>query len=153
MRHAGFYLYLFYSVDKRHIFCKIKPNLIRIAHEAQRIGLVLLLDENNLKTAAAKGVLKKKQPKESGAPIAYKVYPIHIPDDSPMTKFRPFESIFSKFDAKKKNWHLFAKDKKLSHPFSSMHRIKLIETILEGILIPLIHIHYVSKLNWFNFLC
>jgi hypothetical protein len=111
-------------VDKKQIFCKIKPNLIRIAHEADRIGLILLLDEEKLKQAAVKGVLKKKQPLDPNAPPAYKVLPIEIPELSPLTQMRPFENIFSRFDSKKKNWFLFARDRQLKHPFSSMHRIK-----------------------------
>jgi hypothetical protein len=128
---AGFFVYLFYSLDKTNIYCKLKVNLIRIAHEAERVELALLLDEDELKARALNGVLKKKQPKDPNVPRDYKVLPIDIPEKCDLTQMRPYESIFSRFSSMKRNWFMFKRDRNLKHPFSSMHRIKLIESILE----------------------
>jgi hypothetical protein len=89
------------------------------------------LDEDELKLRALEGVLKRKQPTDPNAPRDYKVFPINIPEECQDTQIRPYESISSRFSSSKKNWFIFKRDRTLKHPFSRMHRIKLIESILE----------------------
>ncbi|CAM9404304.1 unnamed protein product [Ectocarpus sp. 13 AM-2016] len=80
----------------------------------------MLLDETKLKRAVEQG---SKDP-----PIAGR----HITHDPTITMYRPHELIYGKYGTSQRLTPMFACKAGLEHPFSSMHRIKLLRRMVES---------------------
>eukprot|EP00904_Undaria_pinnatifida_P001081 jgi/Undpi1/10974/HiC_scaffold_30.g13275.m1 len=117
---AGLETFLYYSVQGDEIVCKIRAPLERLARYASDVEYLMLFDEGKVKRAVEEGY---KDP-----PIAGR----HITHDPTITAYRPHEYIYGKYGANTRLAHMYAAPPYLEHPFSSMHRIKLIRRMIES---------------------
>lgn len=117
---AGLETFLYYSVQRDEIVCKIRAPLERLARYASDVEYIMLFDEAKLKRAVEEG---SKDP-----PIAGR----HITHDPTITTYRPYEYIYGKYGANTRLAHMYACPPYLEHPFSSVHRIKLIRRMIES---------------------
>ena len=116
--------FLYYSIDREEIICKIRASLPVLVYEGERANFKLLLDEQSLKEAAEAGY--------SDINGKVVINPIHIAHDPSITSLRPYQYIYAKVSSSSELWPLFATSENLQHPFNSKRRIKLILGILEA---------------------
>jgi anoctamin-10/anoctamin-7 len=77
---------MFYSVDREHVFCKLRASLERIGKEADRIDYKVEFDPYEIRQIAEKGYPEQN------------VAPIFIEDTKKISKRDPYQNIFAKVD-------------------------------------------------------
>ena len=125
LNKVGLEIYSYNSIEKTDIIIKIRASVKRLSEHARSIGYSMLLDDIRLKEAAEAGI-----PNKSGGYIVQPLLINHQPD---ITEIKPHEFIYSQFPGEN-DVHilpLFAHADGLPHPFGSVHRIKLISSIIE----------------------
>ncbi|CAN0416237.1 unnamed protein product [Pylaiella littoralis] len=120
LHNAGLETFIFHSVQMDEIICKIRAPLERLATFASEVEYLMLFDEPNLKRAVERG---SDEPLISGR---------HITHDPTITMYRPHEYVYGKYSTSKRLAHLFACKPGMEHPFSSVHRIKLLRRMVES---------------------
>ncbi|CAM9486276.1 unnamed protein product [Ascophyllum nodosum] len=117
---AGLETYLYYSVQKDEIICKIRASLEVLSRYAASVEYRMLLNESALRWAVGKG---SRELKIAGRRIT------HDPD---VTPYSPYECIYGKYSTAPRLAGMYARPPYLEHPFSSVHRIKLTRRIIES---------------------
>jgi hypothetical protein len=125
---GGLETYMYYSVQKDEVYCKIRAPLPRLKQEADRSNFKLLLDPVALKSMAMMGVYDRGE---------LLVKPIKIVDEKHCSPLAPFEHIYGEYindddDNGKRIAPLYTKYAPKQAPFSGVHRRKLILQILEA---------------------
>lgn len=120
LNNAGLQTYLYYSVQRDEILCKIRATTERLGQHADTIDYKMLLDEDKLRDAAEWGMPEKG------------IAPIKIAHDPHVTHRRPHEFIYGKYDTDERLVDLYAAAPGLRHPFGSTHRIKLLLDIISS---------------------
>jgi hypothetical protein len=125
---GGLETYMYYSVQRDEVYCKVRAPLPRLKQEADRSNFNLLLDPVALKAAAMMGVYDR------GVML---VKPIKIVDEKHASPLAPFEFIYGEYindddDNGKRVAPLYTKYPPNQTPFSGVHRRKLILQILEA---------------------
>ncbi|CAM9478818.1 unnamed protein product [Ascophyllum nodosum] len=120
LHNAGLETYSFKSVQENEIIVKIRAPLERLARYAEDTRYEMLLDETKVERAMEEG---SDDPPVEGSVITH---------DPKVTKFRPHEYIYGRYRTTQRLAPMYACPSHLKHPFSSVHRIKLICSIIES---------------------
>lgn len=110
---TGLKLYLFYSSDKKYIFCKVGATIDRIKKGADELDFNILLDENYLRTQVDIG----------DTPVQ---------DEPDITLLKPYEYIYGPYEREPEFHDLFYVPPGQNHPFRTVDRIKIIMEILQS---------------------
>lgn len=119
MNEAGLETFLFYSVKKDKLICKVRAPVDRLAQHADQIDYKMKMDEERVKEVAEWGIPDKN------------IKRIFINHDPTISKRRPYEYIYARYDTEDRLRYLYEEAEGLRHPFSAMHRIKLLNDILK----------------------
>jgi anoctamin-10/anoctamin-7 len=82
---GGLEVRLFYSLQRKEIFCKIRCPLERIQRHADLVDMRLALDSEELEKLC-----------KAGRDGLWE--PLKLPDESPMTLYKPYEHIYAKYE-------------------------------------------------------
>ena len=120
IQSAGIETYLFYSVDQHEIICKLRVPPDRLMAHADQIDYRMLLDEEALKEVAEWGIPESN------------IKPIQIAHNPSVTKRNPHECIYARYDTDDRLMPLYKTATGHTHPFSAVHRIKILMDILQS---------------------
>jgi hypothetical protein len=120
LNRGGLQTFLYFSVTKDEVYCKIRAPLERLKQEGDRIDYNVRLNEEQLQQAAAAGI--------PGAGIA----PINIVDMINASHRAPYEYIYGKYDTDDRLQIVYEKYGPRRIPFRSVDRLKLILTIIDA---------------------
>ena len=118
IKAGGLETYLYYSVQRDEVYCKVRAPLPRLKQEADRCNLRLPLDPVALKNMAMMGIYDR------GVQL---VKPIKIVDEKHVTPLSPFEYIYGEYvndddEEGKRVAQLYTKYPPNQIPFSGVHR-------------------------------
>lgn len=118
LRAAGLETKLFYSLNGRMVFCKIRAPEELLKDEAQDVRMHLQLDSDELRKAAAEGIPQ------------YNIAPFPIRDIKRQYSYNPFEYIFAAYMQHTDAQKFFLKKGKFGSLFGATERLALIEHII-----------------------
>ena len=110
---TGLLTYMFYSVNKKLIFCKVGATIDRIKKAADELDFNMLLDEHYLATEVDNGE-----------------FPVQ--DEPDITLMKPYECIYGPYERENEYHDLYHCPPDSNHPFRSVDRIKLILEVLQN---------------------
>jgi len=119
LRKAGIETYLYWSAQEDEVICLLRCSVERLKEFADKVDYKMLLDKDNLKKTCNRGLPE------------FNIGAMNIEHREDITKIFPYEYIYGKFD-NAVDIDLYAKPSDLSHPFTTVHRIKLILAIIES---------------------
>ena len=125
LNNVGLETFSYLSVERDSIIVKIRASVKRLSEHATVIGYSMLLDDERLKIAAEEG-----RKDRAGN---YSVKPLKISHNPDITAIEPYKFIYSQFSAVEDEGQLplFSHADNLNHPFGSVHRLKLLISIIE----------------------
>lgn len=116
----------FYSIQRDEIYVKVRASPNRLKSEASRINYVLQLDPSKLQAKAAMG-------KKDKADYIWK--PIKIVDEYGVSRFHPYDYIYSFYDKEADDedlYRLYPAANNRKHIFRGVDRINLIFSIFQA---------------------
>mmetsp|Transcript_2675 Transcript_2675/g.4513 ORF Transcript_2675/g.4513 Transcript_2675/m.4513 type:complete len:767 (+) Transcript_2675:110-2410(+) len=116
----GIETYMYYSAQNDEIICKLRCPVDRLRKFADSIDYKMLMSEKELQAFC-----------EQGNP-ELGIGPINITHDPEYTPLRPYEFVYGKYEGSLDESIYVRANRQLEHPFSQVHRIKLMVGIIEN---------------------
>jgi len=123
LRQCGLEVYPYFSVQNDEVLLKVSASVDRLKFTADILNYNLLLDETKVATEC-----KKNYPNDLDVKI--KGFQIAGGEEFGITKLSPYSFIYSAYDTDPHQQCLFANAPGLDHPFSSIHRYTIIDSII-----------------------
>mmetsp|Transcript_1153 Transcript_1153/g.1625 ORF Transcript_1153/g.1625 Transcript_1153/m.1625 type:complete len:764 (+) Transcript_1153:118-2409(+) len=135
LKKGGIETFQYFSVQRDEVICKLRCPLDRLKVYADQINYKFLLDEDKLKEFC-------NQTSDYGK-YDDKIGKIDIADNPKITKIRPYQFCYGRFENGKFKagedgagfaripLELYKSPEDLQHPFTQVHRIKLITALIE----------------------
>lgn len=114
---------LFYNVQKKLVYCKLRVDYKRLKAEADRIDFKMKLDSLAVEATLAEG-------KSTQDEVIWK--PVVIPHDSEQTRYMPCDHVYAPFRYETSSLYLYQRYGEEESVFRGVDRMKLLVSILES---------------------